>query len=212
MARWSKDRNAAADTIAWSAEGSRQGGRGAANGSTWAWEAAAPQDPWGTLRREIDRARRYCRPLALMQIVPHGVALSPLPSDAPFRRPRRRRFRPGGLIDPGALQFLRECLRNGDELWTDRGRIFVMLPEGDLACAKGLVERLRLRAPQLTAAWEIRAATFPEHGFTAGALLAQLAAAGAVIDGRFAPVPLRPFPPRENADRRMADDTRLRAG
>jgi hypothetical protein len=210
MARWSKDRNIAAGTAAQSDQGVRQGGGGAANG-TWAWHAAAPQDPWESLRRELDRARRYCRPLVLMEIAPQGAALSAMPADAAFRPPRRRRFRPAAAVDTSMLAFLRDGLRHGDAMWTDSGRIFVMLPEGDKACAQGLVERLHARAPQLAGAWEMRAASFPEHGFTAGALLTALAEHVQLTPHRLAPVALHAAP-EPGSPSHQVDERRLRAG
>jgi hypothetical protein len=209
MARWSKDRKAATVDVGRSATEKRQGGRGAATG-TLALQSAAPQDPWGTLRREIDRARRYCRPLVLLQVAPRGKTLTALPIDAAVHPRPWRRFRAAAVVDPDVLDFLRDCLRIGDELWTDSGRIFVMLPEADESAARGLVTRLRARAPHIVGDWEFSAASFPEHGFTSGALLSRLAD-GTEPTSRRISFPL-PSPAREIAAN-MADDIhQLRAG
>lgn len=143
MGRWSRDRNIARRT-----------------------------DPWDSLRRELDRARRYARPLGLIQVVPATDA---------------------------ALDFVRSFVRAGDEVWEDRDRIFVMLPEADEACAGGMVDRLRTCGGHVLAGADVRLASFPEDGLTAVALLDALAQAAQ---------PAKRFPAR----RVIAEDARLRAG
>jgi hypothetical protein len=143
MARWSRDRNIASRT-----------------------------DPWESLRRELDRARRYGRPLGLIQITGGGDA---------------------------TVDFLRSFVRAGDEVWRDRDRIFVMLPEADQACAAGMVERLRVCGAHALAGADVRLASFPDDGLTAVGLLDELSRADQ---------PVKRFPAR----RVIAEDARLRAG
>jgi hypothetical protein len=133
---------------------------------------AAAGDPWESLRREMDRARRYGRPLGLVQITPASEA---------------------------ALEFVRSFVRAGDEVWRDRSRILVMLPEADQTCSQGMVERLRERGAHVLAGADVRLASFPEHGLTAIALLDELAQARQ---------PTRRFTPRAV----IPEDAQLRAG
>jgi hypothetical protein len=132
---------------------------------------AAYLDPWDALRRELDRARRYGRPLALIQITPSSEAAIAAPT-------RRRRFLSRTQADADALALLRAALRTGDEVWRVHERVFVMLPEADHACAAGLVERLRVRLAPVLEDCEARIVSFPADGLTAGALLAGLGGHG----------------------------------
>jgi hypothetical protein len=133
---------------------------------------AGAGDAWESLRRELDRARRYERPLALIQIAPVGEA---------------------------AIEFVRSFVRAGDEVWRDRNRILVMLPEADQARATGMVERLRDCGAHVLAGADVRLASFPQDGLTAVALLDELARSRQPAK-RFAPRPV------------IAEDARLRAG
>jgi hypothetical protein len=134
---------------------------------------AAYLDPWDALRRELDRARRYERPLALIQITPDGDA------GGIDSAPRRRRFFGRAQADADALTLLRATLRTGDEVWRVHDRIFVMLPEADHHCAARLVERLRARLAPVIESCDVRMVSFPADGLTAGALLAGLGGHGA---------------------------------
>ena len=129
---------------------------------------AAYLDPWDALRRELDRARRYERPLALIQITPGGRDAGQEPP------PKRRRFFSRAQADADALALLKAMLRTGDEVWRVHERIFVMLPEADHACAAGLVERLRAALAPVMEGCDVRMVSFPGDGLTAGALLAGL--------------------------------------
>jgi hypothetical protein len=133
---------------------------------------AGAGDPWDSLRRELDRARRYERPVGLVQITPASEAV---------------------------LDFLRSFVRAGDEVWRDRNRIFVMLPEADQAHAAAMVERLRERGAHVLAGADVRLASFPENGLTTVALLDELART---------PQPAKRFAPRPV----IAEDAGLRAG
>jgi hypothetical protein len=167
---------------------------------------ATALDPWDFLRRELDRARRYGRPLALVQIAPHAEAAAAPPDDPTYRR-RRGRFR-RAAEDADSVTYLRSELRTGDEVWRVHERIFVMLPESDYECAAALVERLTARAPHIVSSSDVRLAAFPEDGVTAGALLATLAR-GATSRKRFA-ANGRPTGPREISTPRSSDEAWLR--
>ena len=129
---------------------------------------AAYLDPWDSLRRELDRARRYERPLALIQITPGGG------DEAQEAPPRRKRFFSRAQADADTLALLRAALRTGDEVWRVHERIFVMLPESDHACAVRLVERLKTHFAPVIEGCDVRTVSFPGDGLTAGALLAGL--------------------------------------
>jgi hypothetical protein len=188
--------------------GGGRGGRGATAHEEGAviTVADATQDPWEILRRELDRARRYGRPLILIQIAPHAEAAA-APPDDPHSRRRGRFRRPGK--DGDGVAYLRTHLRTGDEVWRVHERIFVMLPEADYDCAAGLVERLRTRAPHLFGATDLRLAAFPEDGLTAGALLASLTRSSAAIR-RSGPGDGRPTGPREITTPHVTDEAWLR--
>jgi hypothetical protein len=169
--------------------------------------SATAQDPWDVLRRELDRARRYGRPLILLQIAPHADAAGAPPDDPHYRR-RRARFRRAGQ-DGDGVSYLRTHLRTGDEVWRVHERIFVMLPEANYDCAAGLVERLKTRAPHLFGATDLRIAAFPEDGLTAGALLASLTRNSAATK-RFGSGGGRPSGPREISSPHVSDEAWLR--
>jgi hypothetical protein len=189
--------------------GGRGGGGNAVRGEqTDVIVPATALDPWDVLRRELDRARRYARPLALIQIAPHAAAAAAPPEDLDYRR-RTRRFRRHGRSEGDSVTYLRALVRTGDEVWRVHDRIFVMLPEADFECATNMVERLKSRAPHIVGGSDLRIAAFPEDGVTAGALLATLAR-GSAGRTRFTPDTARPKGPREVSTPRTTDEAWLR--
>lgn len=155
-------------------------------------------DPWDALRRELDRARRYGRPLALIQVAPAGAK-----AQEEAKAPRRRFFSRGGRgVDTVAL--LRSELRTGDEVWRVHERIFVLLPEADHFCAAALLDRLRARLAPVMAGCDVRMVSFPGDGLTAGALLAGLG--GQQARRRTVAAVARPAGPREVLAAPRGDD------
>ncbi len=133
------------------------------------WNPAAQPDPWDTLRREIDRSRRYRHPVTLIRAQPSAAA-SPAP------RPRREaRVRRGADPTLELVEAVRRMLRSGDAAWSERGEIFVVLAETDGLAAGALVARLRSCAVGALADADIHMASFPEDGLTIGALRAAIA-------------------------------------
>ncbi|MEA2537104.1 MAG: hypothetical protein QOF11_1338 [Chloroflexota bacterium] len=104
---------------------------------------------WEDVHRELARARRHERPLAIVRL-PGASG-----TDAAAR---------SAAIAP--------YLRRIDRTWSEHGDVNVLLPEADRAAAEILVERLRKRQPEAVGGANI--ATFPADGLTSGALLAAL--------------------------------------
>jgi len=133
------------------------------------WNPTDQPDAWDTLRREIDRSRRYRHPVTLIRVQPPAPA-------APSPRPRREvRVRRGAdpLLD--VVEAMRRTLRSGDAAWSERGELFVVLAETDGPAAGALVSRLRSCADGVLAEASIQLASFPEDGLTIGALRAVIA-------------------------------------
>ena len=105
---------------------------------------------WADLHRELARARRHERPMAIVR----------LPGD------------PGSDADARAAA-IAPYLRRIDRTWADHGEVNLLLPETDRPAAEHLVERLRQRRPDEVGAGA-SIATFPADGLTSGALLAAL--------------------------------------
>ncbi|MDP9483489.1 MAG: hypothetical protein M3P84_09730 [Chloroflexota bacterium] len=104
---------------------------------------------WEDVHRELARARRHERPLALVRL-PGASG-----TDAAAR---------SAAIAP--------FLRRIDRTWSEHGDVNVLLPEADRTAAEILVERLRKCQPDAVGGANI--ATFPADGLTSGALLAAL--------------------------------------
>jgi hypothetical protein len=105
---------------------------------------------WADVHREIARARRHERPLAIIR----------LPGEA------------GSDADARAAA-IAPHLRRIDRTWADHGEVNLLLPETDRAEAERLVERLQARQPDV-AGTGASIAAFPTDGLTSGALLAAL--------------------------------------
>jgi len=112
---------------------------------------ATSEDAWATVHRELARARRHERPLALVRLPGDGrqeSALTRAEAIVPY-------------------------LRRIDRVWAEHGDVNLLLPEADRAAAQRLVERLRERQPDAQAS-EASIASFPADGLTSGAILATL--------------------------------------
>ncbi len=105
---------------------------------------------WADVHREISRARRHERPLAIVRLP--GEAGSDANARAAAIAPHLRRI---------------------DRTWADHGEVNLLLPETDRPEAERLVERLRSRQPDVVMTGA-SIATFPTDGLTSGALLAAL--------------------------------------
>lgn len=123
-------------------------------------------DGWSRFMVELERARRYERPMALVRISQGGA-----PEGAPALAP-----------DEPLVDRVRARTRQVDLVWDEGGHVYVVVPEGGSAAVADLTERLR--AVTHLAGIEVRAAVFPDQAVTAGALLAM------VHDGEWEPVPL----------------------
>lgn len=100
---------------------------------------------------ELERARRYERPLALVRIGPTDERPKTHEMGSPLPEPPRR----------------------SDRVFVIGRWVYVLAPETDLEASRGLVQRLRGSA-ELDARPPSRVACFPAHGITSGALLAWL--------------------------------------
>ncbi len=105
---------------------------------------------WADVHREIARARRHERQLAIVR----------LPGEA-------------GSDAVARAEAIAPYLRRIDRTWADQGEVNVLLPETDRPAAEHLVQRLRSRQPEVVGTGA-SIATFPTDGLTSGALLAAL--------------------------------------
>lgn len=112
--------------------------------------ASSGASGWEDLHRELARARRHERPLAIVRLPGKGG------TDAAARATAIAPF-----------------LRRIDRVWSEHGDVNVLLPETDRAAAERLVERLRAGQPE-TFGTEASIASFPADGLTSGALLSTL--------------------------------------
>lgn len=145
-----------------------------------------PADGWQEFHRELNRARRFDRPFAVVRFVGVGRGVS-----------TERRVR-----DQVAAMS-----RRIDRLWLDGGDLFVLLPESDAAAVESAVARARYRLGE--ALDEVVTAVFPANGITSGSLIACLyqGDASPVAIGALAPVPaaLTGTPEPEPADADLAE-------
>ncbi|MGZ4276377.1 MAG: hypothetical protein ACXVFK_06820 [Solirubrobacteraceae bacterium] len=108
----------------------------------------AYDDPWVTVRREIDRSRRHAHQCALVRLLPSGG-----------RHDRHALVTMFGEVS--------DALRGVDSAWIDHEGIFMLLPESDRRAAEGLLARL---PGTVAAEARVSVACFPEDGLTANAL------------------------------------------
>jgi lipopolysaccharide/colanic/teichoic acid biosynthesis glycosyltransferase len=139
-----------------------------ANGGERANAGGAPaQSAWAALDREIDRSRRHSHEVTLLRLAPAEADPRELGASA---------------------DRLRALIRSVDEVWVDRGGLFMLLPESGRDGAEGLLRRLAGCAPAIVGACEVSVASFPRDGLTANALRAAVHAppsrAGASPVGR----------------------------
>lgn len=123
-------------------------GRAAATAT--ATTVSPSQTGWEDVHRELARARRHERPLAIVRLP--GTD----PTDASAR---------AVAIAP--------YLRRIDRIWAEHGDVTVLLPDTDRTAAERLVDRLRARQPVAVGS-SPAIATFPADGLTSGALLSAL--------------------------------------
>jgi hypothetical protein len=111
---------------------------------------ASSQTGWEDVHRELARARRHERPMAIVRL-----------SGDPARAAGDR----AASIVP--------YLRRIDRVWAEHGDVNLLLPDTDRTAAERLVSRLQTREPAAVGA-SPSIATFPVDGLTSGALLAAL--------------------------------------
>jgi hypothetical protein len=145
---------------------------------------------WEDLDRELERARRYGRPVTVIR----------MPVD-------------GGASPAGRAAAVLPRLRRVDRAWAEHGEMIAVLPETDRADAEHLVSRLKAGRPE-GATSSVAIATCPTDGATRHVLLAALygaPSAGPASGGTGAPtappsnvIELRPDRPAETSvtDRR----------
>lgn len=114
--------------------------------------------PRDDVRRELDRARRHERPLAMVRLDVSGsseaqaMLLRLLGDAADTRRP---------------------LLRTTDRAWRRGTMVFVAMPETTVETGRTFVDRVRSMMPEL-AIRRSRVVSFPDSGLTIGSLFAAL--------------------------------------
>lgn len=111
---------------------------------------ASSQAGWEDVHREIARARRHERPMAIVR----------LPSES-------------GRAAADRAASIVPYLRRIDRVWAEHGDVNLLLPDTDRTAAERLVTRLQVREPAAVGT-RPSIATFPVDGLTSGALLAAL--------------------------------------
>jgi hypothetical protein len=125
--------------------------------------ASEPVDGWPLFLRELERARRHGRRLALVRLTP------------------------GGRTDGALAERVRADARVIDLVWHEHDAVYLGLPEADREVAERVAVRLCAR-PELAAA-EVRTAVFPDEALTTGALMSLVAGrAGAPVPLRLQPL------------------------
>jgi len=122
-----------------------------------------PQVGWAHVRREIDRSRRHERNFAVLRV--------PLALRGADGR-ELDGFRDGSDAPQAAAQ-LASMLRAVDDVWTDQGDVYALLPESDRNSARTLLARLG-DAPLPVSIAHATVSVFPEDGVTMGALIEAL--------------------------------------
>lgn len=112
--------------------------------------AGTGQDDWSPLHVELERARRYDRGFALVQIVGESVRLD------------------GARLTAGATVASDLRLRRTDTAWGGPDRLQLLVPEATRRQLDGMLRRLR---SCLGPTVEVRVACFPDDGLTARALV-----------------------------------------
>jgi hypothetical protein len=141
---------------------------------------------WQDLDRELERARRYGRPVSVVRVSAADDAGSS--TSKPTALPRLRRL---------------------DRAWAEHGEVIAVLPETDRHAAEGLLARLQARSEASSA---VGLASFPDDGATRHALLTTLfgvpagmsdrADAGAAVEPPSNVIAMRPD---RNADAALTD-------
>lgn len=122
--------------------------------------------PYDEVRREMDRARRHERPLAIAR-------LEFSKDGGGFSSARQ-------MLDELNKVGARPLWRSTDRFWRDGRNLFLLLPETRAASALAMVERaLRARSETVV---DARVASFPENGVTVGALFQTLGSSPPAAD------------------------------
>lgn len=108
--------------------------------------------PWDHFVRELDRSRRFGRPLTLLQV----------------------RAELGVELDHAIAEGIESRLRSIDLAWRDGDALCLMLPETDRKAREPVRLRLIEAGCERGVALDVRCVSFPDDGITAGALLATL--------------------------------------
>lgn len=118
-------------------------------------------DDWHPLELELERARRYDRGFALLQLVGPSMVVD------------GRRVR-SGATGTSVLE-----LRRTDVAWGGPERLQLLVPEASHQQLTGMLRRLRAGVAPGT---EVRVACFPEDGLTARALVEALGPSTSEVD------------------------------
>ena len=135
------------------------------------------------LRGELDRARRYQRPLSVLVVTPHPVgddgAWPDTGGDANARSNGKKVLLETRLPHLASLlvgSILAGAVRQGDRVTyrTANDRFVVLLAEADREVARGAVRRIEgMMRERARLGMRVGIATFPEDGFTLSDLLGQ---------------------------------------
>ncbi len=125
--------------------------------------------------RELDRARRHNRPLAIVR-VPTPTSMGSLTGEAATAKGKT-------ALAQDVLAFSR-VLRSYDVVWAQPGNVFLLLPELDKDQAYASLERVRRTAHYLVPKQGVQIVAFPEDGITAGALQLAIGMNVAGTDGQ----------------------------
>ncbi len=118
-------------------------------------------DSFDVFLKEIERARRYERSLALLWLPKSALASGVGPD-------------PGGRRAAEELNGVVASLRSIDLMWVGRNGVHILLPEAGRTEAEACTQRLLAFDSHLDGD-AVRVAVFPDDGVTTGALFAQLA-------------------------------------
>jgi GGDEF domain-containing protein len=140
---------------------------------------------FGQLVRELERARRYRRPLTLIVLDLQRIERQPDPSAANGNQASPRKLEQNPLITSAIVgRLVRDALRQGDLLAYNaaHNRYIVALPETDRSHALLLAARLYVLVWERAQVRLAMAVTeFPSDGFTADELLGKAQAVQAPI-------------------------------
>ncbi len=125
--------------------------------------------------RELDRARRHSRPLAIVR-VPTPTSIASSSGEAVTAEGTK-------ALEQDVRAFSR-VLRSYDVVWARPGNVFLLLPELNKDQAYASLERVRRTAGYLLPPQGVQIVAFPEDGITAGALQRAIGMKVAGTDGQ----------------------------